>query len=297
NRRTSTTVRLRCFKPLNRLNRFRRLYYLSRSSSILDVYPPKNHHGIRAGDRIISWISQVLQLLGSRWFLTMPVTYAGMKKLAPLSGLLYKKARLGFGASFRRWFCVESGRGEDFGGELYRGKKFGAVWGNGDFGRLGLGNLASEWRPRPISPAAFDDQGLVEIACGGAHTLFLTERGDLYATGLNDFGQLEDGELYMWGKNGNGQLGLGKKAEKITFHPHKIDSLDGVTIKTASLGFEHSIAVTEQGEILSWGGGESGRLGHGHESNILGFHKSSRFFTILGQEHFCWNASLCLHFW
>ncbi|KAL0300268.1 UNVERIFIED_CONTAM: Ultraviolet-B receptor UVR8, partial [Sesamum angustifolium] len=83
-----------------------------------------------------------------------------------------------------------------------------------------------------------------------------------------------DGELYVWGKNANGQLGLGKKAEKIIPLPRKIECLDGVAIKMVSLGFEHSIAVTDNGEALSWGGGESGRLGHGHESSILGFQKS-----------------------
>ncbi|KAL3640480.1 hypothetical protein CASFOL_015448 [Castilleja foliolosa] len=241
-------------------------------------------------------------------------TQASLKKLAPLSNLLCEKAKLGFGPSLiRRCVSTESGGGEGLAEELSKGKKrFAAVWGNGDFGRLGLGNLESKWRPSPILPAAFGDQGLKEIACGGAHTLFLTENGDVYATGLNDFGQLgisnsqnytteplrvssipkrvvkisagyhhsaaitEDGELYIWGKNANGQLGLGKKAEKRIFLPQKVECLDGVAIRTASLGSEHSIAVTDKGEALSWGGGESGRLGHGHESSILGFQRSSR---------------------
>ena len=51
-------------------------------------------------------------------------------------------------------------------------KRFAALWGNGDFGRLGLGSLESQWRPAVCS--AFDHHSLVAIACGGAHTLFLT---------------------------------------------------------------------------------------------------------------------------
>ncbi|KAL8546772.1 hypothetical protein ACS0TY_006479 [Phlomoides rotata] len=231
-------------------------------------------------------------------------THACMKRLA-----------LGFRSSFKMRISVESGRRGDFAEELSKGKRFAAVWGNGDFGRLGLGNLESQWRPKPISPAAFDDQSLTEIACGGAHTLFLTENGDVYATGFNDFRQLGvpdsqnytteplrvsgipkravkisagchhsaaitvDGELYIWGKNANGQLGLGKKAERIIPHPSKVQCLDGISIKMISLGFEHSIAVTDEGEALSWGGGESGRLGHGHESSILGFQMSSSEYT------------------
>ncbi|KAH6781868.1 Regulator of chromosome condensation family protein [Perilla frutescens var. frutescens] len=233
-------------------------------------------------------------------------THACMRTIDLLSNLVNRKSRLA-----SRWVSIESGRREDFDEVLSRGKRFAAVWGNGDFGRLGLGNLESQWRPKPILPSAFGDQSLKEIACGGAHTLFLTENGDVYATGLNDFGQLgiletknyttephrvssipkrivkisagyhhsaaisEDRELYLWGRNANGQLGLGKKAQKIIPLPCKVQCLDGVSIKTISLGSEHSIAITDNGEALSWGGGESGRLGHGHEASILGFKKSN----------------------
>lgn len=52
------------------------------------------------------------------------------------------------------------------------GKRFAALWGNGDYGRLGLGNLDSQWKP--VVCTAFRNQNLKAIACGGAHTLFLT---------------------------------------------------------------------------------------------------------------------------
>lgn len=42
-----------------------------------------------------------------------------------------------------------------------------------------------------------------------------------------------------------------------------------------ALGSEHSIAVTEEGEVLSWGAAGSGRLGHGRQSSILGFSLTS----------------------
>ena len=52
--------------------------------------------------------------------------------------------------------------------------RFAAVWGNGDYGRLGVGSLESQWRPKPIHSSSFHHQSLKSIACGGAHTLFLT---------------------------------------------------------------------------------------------------------------------------
>ncbi|XP_051115282.1 ultraviolet-B receptor UVR8 isoform X4 [Andrographis paniculata] len=185
--------------------------------------------------------------------------YARAKKLAPVLNLASKESPA-FGSVPRRWVSVDNGGRAE---ELNKGKRFVGVWGNGDFGRLGLGSLDSQWRPKPIASSAFDDQSLIEVACGGAHTVFLTV----------------DGELYVWGKNANGQLGLGKKAENIIPLPRKVECLDGVTIKSVSLGFEHSIAVTDKGEALSWGGGESGRLGHGHGSSIFGFQTSSSEYT------------------
>ncbi|ESR45256.1 hypothetical protein CICLE_v10003878mg, partial [Citrus x clementina] len=88
-----------------------------------------------------------------------------------------------------------------------------------------------------------------------------------------------DGELYMWGKNSNGQLGLGKKAAKVIPIPTKVECLSGIFTKQAALGFEHSVAVTGGGKVLSWGAGGSGRLGHGQESSILGFLRSTSEYT------------------
>ncbi|PIA28439.1 hypothetical protein AQUCO_06900004v1 [Aquilegia coerulea] len=212
-------------------------------------------------------------------------------------------SKLGLGFS-RRWISIE----KQVGG--IRRKRFAALWGNGDYGRLGLGKVDSQWSPTVCS--ALENQNLKAISCGGAHTLFLTEAGRVYATGLNDYGQLgispeksytlepleisglpeeiirvsagyhhssaitANGVLYMWGNNSSGQLGLGKRAAKKVSKPSRVDCLNNVRIKMVALGSEHSIAITDEGEALSWGAGGSGRLGHGHQSSILGFLRSSR---------------------
>ncbi|KAJ8765337.1 hypothetical protein K2173_012034 [Erythroxylum novogranatense] len=191
-----------------------------------------------------------------------------------------------------------------------------AVWGNGDYGRLGMaGSLDSQWTPHILPSSSFHHLPLTSISCGGAHTLFLTNTGRVYATGLNDFGQLGishnipysmepcevsglqkevgqisagyhhscaitvDGEMYMWGRNSNGQLGLGKKAEKAINLPTKVECLNGIAIKKVALASEHSVAVTGGGEALSWGSDSFGQLGHGLESSFLGLFKSTNEYT------------------
>jgi hypothetical protein len=54
-------------------------------------------------------------------------------------------------------------------------RRVAALWGNGDYGRLGLGALESQWSPTacPFFLARAGDPP-VSLACGGAHTLFLT---------------------------------------------------------------------------------------------------------------------------
>uniref|UniRef100_A0A0E0F6F6 RCC1-like domain-containing protein n=1 Tax=Oryza meridionalis TaxID=40149 RepID=A0A0E0F6F6_9ORYZ len=200
-------------------------------------------------------------------------------------------------------------------------RRVAALWGNGDYGRLGMGALESRWSPTACPffltgrPGDDDDDPPASLACGGAHTLFLTESGRVFAAGLNDFGQLgigssvthslepievsgfdekvvevsagnhhscavtADGKLFTWGRNSSGQLGLGKRAGKVVSTPRKVDCLADARVKMVALGSEHSIATTEEGEVLSWGAAGAGRLGHGHKTSILGFSITTSEYT------------------
>lgn len=77
---------------------------------------------------------------------------------------LPKTRNLWFEFLYKRWISSSY--------EAQKPRRVAAVWGNGDYGRLGLGSLESQWRPVNIS--SFGDQSVCQIACGGAHTLFLT---------------------------------------------------------------------------------------------------------------------------
>jgi hypothetical protein len=88
-----------------------------------------------------------------------------------------------------------------------------------------------------------------------------------------------DGKLFAWGRNSSGQLGLGKRAGKVVSTPRKVDCLADARVKMVALGSEHSIATTEEGEVLSWGAAGAGRLGHGHKTSILGFSITTSEYT------------------
>ncbi|KAH7654723.1 Regulator of chromosome condensation 1/beta-lactamase-inhibitor protein II [Dioscorea alata] len=114
----------------------------------------------------------------------------------------------------------------------------------------------------PVEVFGFSEK-VVEISAGYHHSSAITE----------------DGKLFTWGNNSCGQLGLGKRAGSIVSTPTMIDCLADIKVSKVALGSEHSIAITDEGEVLSWGAGGSGRLGHGHQSSFLGFSMISSEYT------------------
>ena len=72
-----------------------------------------------------------------------------------------------------------------------------------------------------------------------------------------------DGALWSWGYGGSGQLGHGDQQEQLL--PKKIEAFAGRRVVAVSAGETHSIAITADGAVFTWGKGESGRLGHGED--------------------------------
>ena len=70
---------------------------------------------------------------------------------------------------------------------------------------------------------------------------------------------LEDGQLYAWGVNDYGQLGIGNCDDQC--EPVRVDCLIGKTVKQISCGDCHCLALTDSGDIFGWGSNFDGRLG------------------------------------
>jgi alpha-tubulin suppressor-like RCC1 family protein len=59
------------------------------------------------------------------------------------------------------------------------------AFGRGEYGRLGLGDTRSRYRPHLVE--ALKDKRVVQAACGGSHTLFLTADGLAYSAGRTEY--------------------------------------------------------------------------------------------------------------
>jgi alpha-tubulin suppressor-like RCC1 family protein len=79
------------------------------------------------------------------------------------------------------------------------------------------------------------------------------------------------GRLFMWGDNESGKLG--DKTRTYRENPVEITSnfnlFEGESLKTISLGIEHSSALTSLGRLFMWGDNYIGQLGDGGEKNRL----------------------------
>ena len=59
----------------------------------------------------------------------------------------------------------------------------------------------------------------------------------------------------------NGNLGHGD--ENSVFTPRKVEGLNGIWVIQVACGTDHTVAITPEGSIYTWGSNEHGKTGHG----------------------------------
>ncbi|XP_052821784.1 X-linked retinitis pigmentosa GTPase regulator isoform X2 [Octopus bimaculoides] len=118
------------------------------------------------------------------------------------------------------------------------------MFGPNDWGQLGLGHSRHVDKPSCIKALKHEKVSLV--ACGGCHTLIATDSGKIYSFGANGEGQL-------------GAVGVEKSMEP--YHIKKLPSC--IRYKALAAGFEHSVCLTESGDVYIWGSNSEGQLGFG----------------------------------
>lgn len=124
------------------------------------------------------------------------------------------------------------------------------AWGRNDFGQIGnnlAGNLSSPGRVE-TSSGALMGKTVISLAAGTNHSLVL----------------LSDGSLAAWGSNAQGQLGtIGSNGSFVPIAvARNIGALFGKTVTNIGCGEFHSMVLSSDGDLASWGEGVSGQLGN-----------------------------------
>lgn len=123
------------------------------------------------------------------------------------------------------------------------------VAGSNASGQLGLGCGARAirgWLPC----TSLSNIRIVQLVCGGSHTLVLDSYGRIWGSGANDVGQ----------------LGLGRHTSVVisAFTPIPNSFPHPSSVRMLAAGRAHSVALLDDGRVFAAGDGRGGQLGRAH---------------------------------
>ena len=84
-----------------------------------------------------------------------------------------------------------------------------------------------------------------QVVLGSKHSIFLTNKGNIYVCGTGS----------------QGQLGLGQTDTK--YEPVLVQSMLGKRIRMVAAGVSHSLCLTDKGDVFSCGLNDKSQLGLG----------------------------------
>eukprot|EP00927_Polykrikos_kofoidii_P039042 TRINITY_DN33485_c0_g1_i1.p1 TRINITY_DN33485_c0_g1~~TRINITY_DN33485_c0_g1_i1.p1 ORF type:complete len:992 (-),score=137.00 TRINITY_DN33485_c0_g1_i1:153-3128(-) len=118
------------------------------------------------------------------------------------------------------------------------------AWGGNHRFQLGL-NLEPKLQRLPSPVLTLESAVITFIASNESHSLFLTS----------------EGRVWSCGSGFCGILGHGGVADSP--QPRVIESLAHTTIVDVAVGVRHSVAVSDKGQVFTWGAADLYQLGHG----------------------------------
>ncbi|KAG7170656.1 Secretion-regulating guanine nucleotide exchange factor-like [Homarus americanus] len=121
-----------------------------------------------------------------------------------------------------------------------QGRLFGAGWNTS--GQVGDGTQVRAV-PGFQLIRGLEGHRMIGVACGWAHSIALSQSG----------------QVWVWGSNSHGQLGLPKDEVPFTSLPICLDLTNVVSV---SAGLRHTAVATRDGRAYTWGHGHRGQLGH-----------------------------------
>ena len=126
------------------------------------------------------------------------------------------------------------------------------VWsfGDGDYGKLGLGNTAGRSSPTEIE--ALRGIGVKSVLAGTQFSVVLTK----------------DGKVYTFGQER--MLGINESFATNSTVPQLVPDLADEDIVEVDVGAEHVVALSSSGGVFTWGMNNEGQLGVGHTNPVVG---------------------------
>lgn len=121
-------------------------------------------------------------------------------------------------------------------------------WGMNSSGALGTGSTDDVCQG-PVLIESLADKTIAHIATGKDFSVAVTEAGDLYCAGSNDVGQCP-----------------APRTDPSVFAPLAIPGLAG-NVKAVAAGFFHTLVLTRDGRLHTFGRGREGQLGNGKSVN------------------------------
>ncbi|XP_073240509.1 secretion-regulating guanine nucleotide exchange factor-like isoform X2 [Porites lutea] len=185
------------------------------------------------------------------------------------------------------------------------------VWGSNAFGQLGMGKLGGYLTRPTLCKEFTEYQQVISVAAGLRHSIVALADGSVWCWGANKKGQLgfgktsrnsvtplqvsipdccqkfvqvvagshhsaaltASGQVFCWGSNQHGQCGRPPEhCAQIFANPQLIrGAISDKHIAQLKSGWSHHLAITEDGQIFSWGRADYGQLGVGDDVVQQGF--------------------------
>ncbi|TMS05606.1 putative E3 ubiquitin-protein ligase HERC4 [Larimichthys crocea] len=120
-------------------------------------------------------------------------------------------------------------------------------WGRNDCGQLGVGDRKD--RHTPTSVCSLNMKKSVHVSCGEEHTAVLTKTG----------------VVFTFGSGQHGQLGHNSFSDEL--RPRLVAELWGAKVSKIACGRHHTVVLTDNKRVYSFGRRERGQLGRGEESH------------------------------
>ena len=146
------------------------------------------------------------------------------------------------------------------------------TFGNGDYGRLGLGSTANKKLPEKVT--ALDNYKIGQVSCGLNHTVCVSADGNL---------------VWTFGDGDYGKLAHGTSASKLT--PQTVESMCGIGIKRALCGTQFTVFLTKDGKVFTCGidrligQPESRARGHNRPQQVPSLAAHEIVQIAVGSEH------------